>query len=277
MATQSSILTWKIPWMEEPGRLWSMGSLRVRHDWVNNTHTHTHTHMCIYVYVYIYIYKIRLQCRTPWFDSWVRKFPCRRDRLPNPVFLGFPGGSDGKESACNVGDLGLIPGLGSYLVAKLCLTLCDSMGLQGPSVYGISQARILEWIAISYPRGSSWARGRTQVSWIAGGFFTTESPGKTYMFSSFAQLCLTLGIHGLQSARLSCPSPTPELAQIHVHQVGDAIQPSLSLLSPSPPAFNLSQLQGLFQWVSSSHQVARLLEFQLQHQSFQWIFRTDLL
>ena len=46
------------------------------------------------------------------FDSWVRKFPCRRDRLPTPVFLGFPGGSEGRESASNVGDLGLIPGFG---------------------------------------------------------------------------------------------------------------------------------------------------------------------
>ena len=46
------------------------------------------------------------------FNSWVRKFPWRRDRLPTPVFLGLPGGSDGKESACNVGDLGSIPGLG---------------------------------------------------------------------------------------------------------------------------------------------------------------------
>ena len=96
-----------------------------------------------------------MTCRRPWFDSWVRKIPWRRDQLSNPVFLGFPGGSDGKEPACNVGDLGLIPGLGSCLVAKLCLTLCDSMGLPGLSVCGISQARILEWIAISYPRGSS--------------------------------------------------------------------------------------------------------------------------
>jgi len=52
----------------------------------------------------------------------------------------------------------------------------------------------------------------------------------------------------------------------HVHQVGDAIQPSHPLLSPSPPAFNLSQHQGLFQWVSSLHQVAKVLELQLQHQ-----------
>ena len=69
----------------------------------------------------------------------------------------------------------------------------------------------------------------------------------------------------------------PESAQTHVHWVGDAIQPSHPLLSPSPPALNLSQHQGLFQWVSSSHEVAKVLEFQLQHQSFQWTPRTDLL
>ena len=63
----------------------------------------------------------------------------------------------------------------------------------------------------------------------------------------------------------------PEFAQIHVYSVSDAIQPSHPLSSPSPPAFNLSQHQGLFQWVGSSHQVAKVLE--LQHQPFQWIFR----
>ena len=61
-----------------------------------------------------------------------------------------------------------------------------------------------------------------------------------------------------------------EFTQTHVHWVGDAIQPSHPLSSPSPPVLNLSQHQGLFQWVSSSHQVAKVLEFQLQHQSFQW-------
>ena len=50
-----------------------------------------------------------------WFDSWVGKIPWRKDRLPAPLFMGFPGGSDGKESACNVGDLGSIPGLGRFL------------------------------------------------------------------------------------------------------------------------------------------------------------------
>ena len=62
--------------------------------------------------VYSSIVKYHLQCRRPLFNSWVRKIPWRRDRLPTPVFLGFPHASAGKESACNAGDLGLIPGLG---------------------------------------------------------------------------------------------------------------------------------------------------------------------
>ena len=69
----------------------------------------------------------------------------------------------------------------------------------------------------------------------------------------------------------------PEFTQTHVHWAGDAIEPSHLLSSPSPPAFNLSQHQGLFKWVSSSYHVANVLEFQLQHQSFQWIFRTGFL
>ena len=68
-----------------------------------------------------------------------------------------------------------------------------------------------------------------------------------------------------------------EFTQTHIHWVSDAIQPSHPLSSPSPPTFNLSQHQDLFKWVSSLHQVARVLEFQLQYQSFQWTPRTDLL
>ena len=97
-------------------------------------------------------------------------------------------------------------------------------------------------------------------------------------FSSVVQSCSTL------CNPTDCSTPgflvhrqLLELAQTHVHWVSDAIQPSHPLSSPSPPAFNLSQQQGLFKWVSSSHQVAKVLEFQLQHQSFQWIFRTDIL
>ena len=79
--------------------------------------------------------------------------------------------------------------------------------------------------------------------------------------------------HGVQHARLPWPSLSLEFAQTHVHWVDDAIQLSHPLLPPSPLALNLSQHQGFFQWVSSLHQVAKILKFQLQHQSFQWIFR----
>ena len=97
-------------------------------------------------------------------------------------------------------------------------------------------------------------------------------------FSSVAQSCPTL-YDPMDSSMPGFPihHQLLELAQTHVLWVGDAIQPSHPWLSPSPPAFNLSQHQGLFQWVSSSHQVVKALEFQLQHQSFQWIFRTDFL
>ena len=97
-----------------------------------------------------------------------------------------------------------------------------------------------------------------------------------FQFSSVAYSCLTL-CNPMDCNMLGFPvhHQLLVLAQTYVHWVGDAIQPSHPLSSPSPPTFSLSQHQGLFQWVSSLHQVAKVLEFQLQHQFFQWIFRTD--
>ena len=97
-------------------------------------------------------------------------------------------------------------------------------------------------------------------------------------FSSVAQSCPTL-CNPMDCSMSDFPvhHQLPEFTQTHVHWVGDAIQSSHPLLSPSPPAFNLSQHQGLFKWVSSFHQLAKVLEYQLQLQSFQWIFRTDFL
>ena len=98
-----------------------------------------------------------------------------------------------------------------------------------------------------------------------------------HQFSSVPELCLTLcDPKDCNTSGLPIHHQLLEFTQIHVHWVGDAIQPSHPLSSPSPPTLNLSQHQGLFKWVSSSHQVAKGLEFQLQHQSFQWIFRTGL-
>ena len=101
---------------------------------------------------------------------------------------------------------------------------------------------------------------------------------RQYQFSSVALSCPTLCNHmDCSTPGLSVHDQLLKFTQTHVHWVSDTIQSSYPLSSPSPPVFNLSQHQGCFQWVSSWHQVAKVLEFQLQHQSFQWIFRTDFL
>ena len=107
-----------------------------------------------------------------------------------------------------------------------CVWLCDPMDWStlGSSVPGSLQARILEWVAIPFFRRSSPPRDWIRVSCIEGRFFTTWA----------------------------CHHEFPELTQTHVHQVGDAIQPSHLLSSPSPPAFSLSQHHGLFKWAGSS-------------------------
>ena len=141
---------WRIPWTQEPGGLQHIGSQRAQHNWSNWARTHawfqwfewqakrvlTRELLKISIHQNIVIpgpweaplnshpvsksmaslvaqlvKNLPAMQETP-NDSWVGKICWRRDRLPSPVFLGFPGGSDGKESACNVGDLGLIPGLG---------------------------------------------------------------------------------------------------------------------------------------------------------------------
>ena len=111
------------------------------------------------------------------------------------------------------------------------------------------------------------------LSVLSQGCSSSRSP----LIGSVTQSCLTL------CSPMDCSTPglpvhhqLPEPTQTHVHSVSDAIQPSHSRSSPFPPVFNFSQHQGLFQWTGSSHQVAKVLEFQLKHQSFHWTLRTDL-
>ena len=107
---------------------------------------------------------------------------------------------------------------------------------------------------------------------------TSEGLISSVQFSSVTQSCPTLcDPMNHSTPGLPVHHQLLELTQTHDHWVNDAIQPSHPLLSPSYPALNLSQHEGLFQWVSSSHPVAKVLEFQLQHQSFQCTLRTDLL
>ena len=171
--------------------------------------------------------------------------------------MGFPCGSAGKESACNVGDLGSIPGLGRSPGEGKGYPLQYS-GLEN------SMDCIVHGVTKSWTRLSDFHFAIRYCAVIA----YTAPP-----FSLVAQSCPTL------CDPMDCSTPglpvhhqLLESTQTRVHWVSDAIQPSHPLLSPSPPNFSLSQHQGLFQWVSSLHQVAIILEFQLQHQSFQWIF-----
>ena len=156
-------------------------------------------------------------------------------------------------------------------VTQLYLTLCNPMDF----VHGILQARILEWVALPFSRGIFQPRDQTQVSHIAGRFFTswatrealkppfniniTSDQIRSDQSLSRVRLFATPRI----AARRASLSIANSRSSLHVHRVTDAIQPSHPLSSPSPPAPNPSQHQSLFQWVNSSNEVAKVLEFQL--------------
>ena len=142
-------------------------------------------------------------------------------------------------------------------ISLLCLTLCDPLdcGPAGSTVLGILQARIMDCVVISSSRGSSRSGDRKPMFHmspaLAGRFFTNSTTWEALFYGcccSVAQLCLTV------CNPMDCSLPgfpvhdqLPELAQTHIHRVSDAIQPCHPLSSPSSPAFNLSQHQGLFQ------------------------------
>ena len=110
-----------------------------------------------------------------------------------------------------------------------------------------------------------------------GDCFSASVHNSYLLLFSRSDMSYSLHPHGLQNTRLPIFHYLQEFAQTHVHWFDDAIQSPHPLLPPSPPALNLFQNQGLSQRISSLHQVAKVLEFQIQHQFFQWIFRTDFL
>ena len=158
------------------------------------------------------------------------------------------------------------------------LVILGTIARQAPLSMGFPRQKY--WSGLPFPPSGNLLNPGIEPTFLAypalvGGFFTSWATSSVQFSRSVASD--SLRPHEPQHTRPPCPSPTPWVTQIHVHLVRDAIQPSYPLSSPSPPAFNLSQHQCLFQGVSSLHQVAKGLEFQLQHQSFQWTPRTDLL
>ena len=160
------------------------------------------------------------------------------------------------------------------MCAQLYPTLCDPMDSTPPgsSLHGISRQEY--WGGLSFPLPGDLPDPETEsVSpaspALAHRFFTTEPPGEP-QFSSVPQSCPNL-CDSMDSSTPGLPvhHQLPEFMQTHVRRDGGTIQPSHPLSSPSPPAPNPSQHQSLFQRVNSSHEVAKVLEFQLQHQSFQ--------
>ena len=137
---------------------------------------------------------------------------------------------------------------------------------QPPWFFSVSFSVLLAW----------WWQGPSlEISLICSCAPGTELTAWTW--SVLSQLLFSCSVvsdslqpHGLQHARLPCPSLYPGVCS-------NLYPLSHPLSSPSPPTLNLSQHQGLFQWVGSLHQVTKVLELQFQHQSFQWIFRVDFL
>ena len=182
-----------------------------------------------------------------------------------------------------------------YLNIYICL-ICNCQNLEATKLDWM-QSRKWQNDLCSFPRQTIQHHGNPSLcpnhwcqrswSWLALWRPTVPSRTNTkkvmcfsssLQFSSVAQSCPTL-CDPMNRSMPGLPAHQQllEFTQTHAHQVSDAIQPSHLLSSPSPPAPNPSQHQGLFQWVNSSHEVAKVLEFQLQHQSFQWTPRTDLL
>ena len=221
----------------------------------------------------------------------------------------------------------------------ICSVVSDSLrpvdcSPPGSSVHGILQARILEWVAISFSRGSSWPRDWTRSPALQADTLTSEPPGSPKCNTSQSQFLrredynvpnhsilyiyalwektgwtfITSSVqfshsvrsdplrpHGLHHGRPPCPWPTPgdysnswPLSQWWHPVISCSVSNSWPLSQWWHPIISSSVIlfssclqsfpaSGFFQWVSSLHEVAKVLEFQLQHQSFQWTLRTDLL
>ena len=163
-------------------------------------------------------------------------------------------------------------------LTQLCLTLCDSMCYSSPgsSVHGILQARIMESLAILFSRESFQPRDRTWFLALQADSLPSEWPRKPIILSVQLLSHVWLFVIPWTAACQAFLYITNFRTLLKLMSI-ELVIPSNHLIFCRPLFLLPSIFQGLFQWVSSSHEVAKVLELQLQHQSFQWTPRTDFL
>ena len=300
MATHYSILACRIPWTEEPGGLQSMGSQRVGHDWA--TSLSLHQELCSWRALVMGSGLI-LTFKTPSFQRQLQRGTFQgisKGRGPlnkNPIWCGgiktetlvshitcmVDMGHEHEQTPGNMVNKLVTPELtgwswgfeaalagnvtGAYLPTNSCIPRRAKTTMKRKRRKSKLMIDFMELIkeTTKFRRDAQYLQNPDSV--------TVASSVSSVQLLSRVRLCDPMN---RSTPGLRVHHQLPESTQTHVHCVSDAIQPSHPLSSPSPPALSLSQHQGLFQWVSSPHQVAKVLEFQLQHQSFQWTLRTDL-
>ena len=266
MATHSSILAWRTPWTEEPGGLQSMGSqsqTRLR----DRAHTHTLISHRAYVLgntglVYWLIFNLPTcircsvhHCPFSIYAEWrLRNLTTtyKVDSLyPQPAWYSASPPTSRADSSRGCS-------WKSIEACHWCLNFVH------PPTKALWPAQWLDFYGLF--RIVPFVSGRLQVIGYCNfplWFYTIEQSFND-QFNSVAQSCPTLcDPMNRSTPGLPVHHHLPEFTQTHVHRVRDTIQPSHPLSSPSPPAPNPSQHQSLFQWVNSSHEVAKVLEFQL--------------
>ena len=254
MATDSSILAWRLPWTEEPGRLQSTGSQRVRQDWAPSVSLSLSAFLCQTVHSVQSLSCVQLFA-TPWTAASQASLSITNSQSSLRLMSIESVMPSSHLILCR--PLLLLPPITRYAGMRFIFALLSYGQRNSVRLFitiNLQKSKMQQ--QFSSQSLKTLGNQRVPVSWD----LKVCISGSSFQFSRsvVSDLCDPMN-HSTPG--LPVHHQLLEFTQTHVHWVGDAIQPSHPLLSPSHPALNLSQHQGLFKWVSSSHQVAKVLEF----------------